>query len=61
MEVIAANTAEIALKHGYGLLFSGIGMNGDYTVTEKLTDEQMDAGYTLKRVEHVQQDSQRHQ
>ncbi len=52
---IASHTAEFTLKHGEALLFSGIPSASVYRVTEKLTDAQLEAGYTLKEVSHNQQ------
>ncbi len=52
---IAEHTAEFTLKHGQALLFSGIPSNTVYRVTEKLTESQIKAGYTLKEVSHTQQ------
>ncbi len=52
---IAKNTAEFTLKDGEGLLLSGISSNSVYRVTEKLSKEDMEAGYTLKQVSHNQQ------
>lgn len=52
---IAEHTAEFTLKHGQALLFSGIPNAAVYRFTEKLTDAQMDEGYTLKEVSHNQQ------
>ncbi len=54
-ENFAQYTGEFTLKNGYGLLFSGIPSNSVYRVTEKLTKEQMEKGYTLKEVSHNQQ------
>ena len=51
----AKYTAEFRLKNGYGLLFSGIDSGSVYRVTEKLSKKQMDVGYTLKRLSHIQQ------
>ena len=55
LDEIAANTAEFTLKHGEGLLLSGLNNRITYRFTEKLTDAQLKAGYTLKRISHVQQ------
>ncbi len=52
---IAEHTAEFTLHHGEGLLLSGLDNRITYRFTEKLTDEQLKQGYTLKRISHVQQ------
>ncbi len=52
---IASHTAEFTLKHNEGLLLSGPDNRVAYRFTEKLTDEQMKKGYTLKEVSHIQQ------
>ncbi len=52
---IAANTAEFTLKHGEGLLLSGLDNRVAYRFTEKLTAEQLAKGYALKRISHIQQ------
>ncbi len=52
---IAANTAEFTLKSGEGLLLTGLQNRIAYRFTEKLTDEQLEKGYTLKEISHVQQ------
>ena len=54
-DTIAKNTAEFTLKNGEGLLFTGLGNRIPYRFTEKLTDEQMQKGYILKEISHVQQ------
>ncbi len=54
-EQIAASTAEFTLKHGEGLLLTGLQNRVAYRFTEKLTEEQMNKGYTLQEVSHIQQ------
>ena len=54
-DYIAKHTAEFALKSGEGLLLTGLQDRIDYRFTEKLTQEQMEKGYVLKEVEHIQQ------
>ena len=54
-EKIAASTAEFTLHHGEGLLLTGLDNRITYRITEKLTDAQKTAGYTLKEISHVQQ------
>ena len=51
---IAKNTAEFTLKHGEGLLLTGLGNRIAYRFTEKLTDKQIANGYTLKQISHIQ-------
>lgn len=55
-EDIAKNTAEFTLKHGEGLLLTGLGDSITYRFTEKLTEEQVKKGYTIKEIS--QQDSE---
>ncbi|MCH5211793.1 MAG: VWA domain-containing protein [Oscillospiraceae bacterium] len=45
--------ADFKLKDGEGLLFIGLDSGTDYTVTEKLTQDQFDAGIRLNKVEHT--------
>ncbi len=52
---IAKNTAEFTLKHGEGLLLTGLDNRITYRFTEKLTQAQVDFGYSLKEVSHIQQ------
>ena len=52
---IAAHTAEFTLKHNEGLLLTGLDNRVAYRFTEKLTTDQLEKGYTLKEVSHVQQ------
>ena len=52
---IAANTAEFTLRHGEGLLLTGLDNRIAYRFTEKLTADQIAKGYTLKQISHVQQ------
>ena len=52
---IARNTAEFTLKHGEGLLLTGLNNRVAYRFTEKLTDDQIEKGYALKQVSHIQQ------
>ena len=52
---VAANTAYYTLKSGEGLLLTGLGNRITYRFTEKLTDEQMQYGYLLKEISHIQQ------
>ena len=54
-DYIAQHTAEFTLKHGEGLLLTGLQNRVAYRFTEKLTEEQMNKGYTLKKVSHIQQ------
>ena len=50
---IAEHTAEVTLKHGYGLLFSSIPQNANYRFTEKLDDAEQESDYTLKSVQQI--------
>ncbi len=52
---IAAHTAEFTLRHGEGLLLTGLDNRIAYRFTEKLTADQIAKGYTLKQISHVQQ------
>ncbi len=52
---IAKSTAEFTLKHGEGLLITGLENRIPYRFTEKLTDTQLSAGYTLQKISHIQQ------
>ena len=54
-EKVAAHTAEFTLRHGEGLLLTGLGNRIVYRFTEMLTEEQIERGYTLKKISHVQQ------
>ncbi|WP_298025326.1 hypothetical protein, partial [uncultured Dysosmobacter sp.] len=47
-------TAEFTLRHGEGLMFSGLS-GSQYKFVEKLTDDQVAKGYKLQKIEHVQQ------
>ena len=47
-----ANTADFTLKDGEGLLFIGLKSGVEYTVTEKLTDAQVEEGVSLNYVTH---------
>lgn len=49
--------ANFELKDGEGLLFIGMDSGTKYTVTEKLTDEQVDEGVLLKGVTHKENSS----
>lgn len=52
---VAKNTAAYTLRSGEGLLLTGLGNRIIYRFTEKLTDTQIEQGYLLKKVSHVQQ------
>ena len=52
---IAQNTAEFTLKSEEGLMLTGLGNRIVYRFTEKLTEDQMQNGYSLKEISHVQQ------
>lgn len=47
-------TASVTLKHGYGLLFTGIPMKNQYTVTENLSDKDAADGYSFESLTHMQ-------
>lgn len=49
IDLIKRHTAQFALSHGEGLLFNGIGENGDYRVTEKLWQAELDRGWDIWR------------
>ena len=51
---VANNTAEFTLKPGEGVLLTGLGNQITYRFTEKLTDSQIEEGYLLKGIDHVQ-------
>lgn len=48
--------ASVTLKHGYGLLFTGIPMKNQYTVTENLSDKDAADGYSFKSLTHMQRE-----
>ena len=54
-ETIAKSTAEFTLKHGEGLLLTGLDNRITYRFTEKLSKEDIAAGYKLQEVSHIQQ------
>ncbi len=54
-ETIAKSTAEFTLKHGEGLLLTGLDNRITYRFTEKLSEEDIAAGYKLQEVSHIQQ------
>ncbi len=54
-DYIAAHTAEFTLKHGEGLMLTGLGNRITYRFTEKLSDTQIKKSYFLKEISHVQQ------
>ncbi len=51
-DYMAKHTAEVTLKHGYGLLFSSIPLSTNYRITEKLSP---DEDFILRELTHVQQ------
>lgn len=55
MKNLLDNTANVTLRHGYGLLFTGIQMGTNYRFTEQLTDADIKEGYAFKNVKHSQQ------
>ncbi len=54
-DYIARHTAEFTLHHGEGLLLTGLDNRIAYRFTEKLTQDQLDNGYTLQKISHIQQ------
>lgn len=48
--------AEFYLKDGEGLLFTGLKSGAKYTVTEYLSDDQVEDGIFLKSVTHIEND-----
>ncbi len=54
-ETIAKSTAEFTLKHGEGLLLTGLDNRITYRFTEKLSKADIAAGYKLQEVSHIQQ------
>lgn len=51
------NTAEVTLRYGWGLLFSGMPSGTDYVMAEKISQDDIDEGYSFQSVQHVQQES----
>ncbi len=54
-ETIAKSTAEFTLQHGEGLLVTGLDNKITYRFTEKLSEEDVAAGYKLQEISHIQQ------
>ena len=52
---VAKNTAAYTLKSGEGLMLTGLGNRITYRFTEKLTNAQIQQGYHLKEISHIQQ------
>ena len=52
------NTAEFTLQSGWGLLFSSMTSGTDYALAEKLSSDDVDAGYSFQSVQHVHQGDQ---
>lgn len=52
---VTKNTAAYTLRSGEGLLLTGLGNRITYRFTEKMTDTQIEQGYLLKEISHVQQ------
>ncbi len=52
---VAKNTAAYTLRSGEGLMLTGLGNRITYRFTEKLTDTQIEQGYLLKKISHIQQ------
>ncbi len=50
---VRRNTAQYTLKHGEGLLLTGLNENRVYRFTEMLDSALLDEGYTLKEAVHV--------